>query len=306
MAEYSISNPPEALKPQTYLRRIVVTLGPLEEWRGLSSGHVVEFEGNGTMDSLHVAASFQKTVMGMPSPATVTVYNLARDTRDAIRGGMTKLTVQAGWQGEELHTAFQGSVISAVSERSGPGIVTKISAIPGHGALSKGVTSRTFKEGTLLHDVVRVLASDLPGVTVADSGIEGIPGTLREGGWIFVGKTKDALTQLAEEYGFSWHVDTGTFQAVGDHAVFGNTVELSGNGGGLISVTPLLAGPMQERTGVQIKAVYIPGITAGGSVRVVSGVSPQLNGTYRIHTASINLDSHGDAWTMDIDSLEVK
>lgn len=286
-----------------YLRRVIVTLGPLEEWRGMSSGHAIRFEGDGTTDSLRVSGSFHKTIMGMPNPSAISIHNLARDTRDAIRGGMTKITVAAGRQNAALHTVFQGSVLSAVSERSGADIVTRISAIPGHGALTKGVSSRTFREGTPLREVVRVLASDLPGITVSGTGIEGIPGALHKGGWTFAGKTKDALTQLASEYGFSWHIDDGAFRAVGDKAVFGGTVTLSGGGGGLISVTPSLCGAMQTVTGVKIKAVYAPGMAAGSSVRVHSAVSPKLNGTYRVHTVNISLDSHGEAWTMDIDSL---
>lgn len=286
-----------------YLRRIVVEFGPLEEWRGLATGQTVRFEGDGTMRGLHVSGSFQKTVMGMPSPSTLTVRNLSRDTRDAIREGMTRVTVRAGWQNKELHTVFQGSVLSAVSERSGADIVTKISAAPGHGALIKGISSRSFKEGTPVGEVVRALARDLPGVAVSASAVHGIPGAINKGGWSFAGQTKDALTQLANEYGFSWNIDNGAFKAVGDKAMFGGVTELRGNGGGLIGVTPLLGGPMQKRTGVKIKAVYIPGVTAGSGVRVASVVSPKLNGLYRVHTCDISIDSHSDAWTMDIDAL---
>lgn len=289
-----------------YLRRIRLTLGPLEEWRGQSSGQssgrTLQFESDGTMDTLRVSGSFHKTIMGEPSPSTISVYNLARDTRDAIRAGMTKVTVLAGWRNTQMHVVFQGSVHSALSERNGAAIVTKITAAPGHGSLVRGVSSRTFFRGMSVRQAVKLLAGDLPGVLVIDSGIEGIPGALRGGSWTCAGKTRDALNQLAKEYGFSWHIDNGLFRALGNKALFGGVTDLSGNGGGLISVAPALNGPMQEGSGVKIKALYVPGITAGCGVRVNSAVSPGYNGVYRVHTVGIDLDSHGDAWTMDIDS----
>lgn len=286
-----------------WLRRIVLTLGPLEEWRGAGAGQIIRIESDGTPKNLKMTASVQRTIMGMPQPSTISIYNLARDTRDAIRGGLTKLTLEAGWGNMEMHKVFQGSVLSAVHERSGADIVTRISALPGYGALIKGVSSRTFPEGLPVRDVVRELAKDLPGLTVAGTGIEGIPGAIHKGGWSFAGSTKDGLTQLANEYGFSWHVENGEFKAVGDKAAFGGFAKLNGNDGGLISVVPTLTGPMQVQTGVKVKAIYIPGITAGSSIQVESGVSPKLNGTYRVSKVSISLDTHSEQWTMDIESF---
>lgn len=289
-----------------WLRRILLTLGPLEEYRGAGAGQVVRIESDGTPQSLKITASVQRTIMGMPQPSTFSVFNLARDTRDAIRGGLTKLTLEAGWANMEMHKVFQGSVLSAIHERTGADIVTKISALPGYGALVRGVSSRTFPDGTPVRDVVRELAKDLPGLTVAGTGIEGIPGAINKGGWSFAGSTKDAMTQLANEYGFSWHVENGEFKAVGDKAAFGGFARLNGKDGGLISVVPTLTGPLQVRTGMKVKAVYIPGITAGSSSQVNSDVSPKLNGTYRVSKVGISLDTFSDQWTMDIESFTVR
>ena len=50
-----------------FLRRIVVTLGPLEEWRGKSRGEIVQFKSDGTLEGLRVTGTFQKTLMGSRS-----------------------------------------------------------------------------------------------------------------------------------------------------------------------------------------------------------------------------------------------
>ena len=286
-----------------WLRRIVVTLGPLEEWRGAASGQTVRFESNGTPEGLQVNVSVQRTLMGSPPPSSITVRNLAADTRDAIRASLTKVTVEAGWKNTELHKVFQGSVLSAVTERGGTDITTRISAIPGYGALVRGVAAKTFSPGTPVQMAVMELAGCLPGLTVSENGIQGVLGNIGGSGWSFAGSARDALTQLAMEHGFSWHVDDGQFKAVGDKAVFGGCAELSGNGGALLGVSPALTGPLQVQTGVAIRALYIPGVTPGSSVRVNSTVSPKLNGLYRVNNCRLNLGSHGEQWTMDIDSF---
>ena len=290
-----------------WLRRVVVTLGPLGKWKGRTSGSVVRFEGDGTMNGLRITCEFHKVLMGMPQASTISVYNLSEDTRNAIRSGLTRVTVEAGWQNMEMHIVFQGNVFSAVSERSGPDIVTKISAAPGYGPLATSVSSMRFAAGTPVSAVVGRLAKDLrPDVYVGNADIEGIEGRIRNGGWSFTGRTKEALTRLASEYAFSWNIEDDQFKAVGDRAVFGRTTVLNGNGGGLIGVTPVLSGPMQAMTGVKIKAVYVPNVTAGSSVRVNSVISPNCNGMYKVASCDISVDTHGDAWTMDIDAKTIQ
>ena len=149
-----------------FLRRIVVTLGPLEEWRGKSRGEIVQFKSDGTLEGLRVTGTFQKTLMGMPQPSQISIYNLSRDTRNAIKGSLTKITVEAGWNNTDLRKVFQGSIMSSSSERNGPDIVTKLVALPGYGSLVRGVSSVTFGAGTPVSVAAQKLASDLPGMTV--------------------------------------------------------------------------------------------------------------------------------------------
>ena len=286
-----------------FQRRLTVTIGPLEEWRGQAAGTVMELESDGTLNGLRVSASINKTVMGQPQPSTISIWNLAADTRDAIRARLAKITLRAGWKNTDSHVAFQGSVMSVVSERSGPDIVTKIQALPGFGALQRSVTSRTFAQGMTVADVVAELAASLPGVTVSRERITGVSGTVARQGWSYAGSTRDALTRLADEFGFSWSIQDGIFQAVGDRSVLGGAlIDFNGTDGGLISVTPLLSGPLQARTGVRVQALYVPGTVPGSLVRVTSGVSPKLSGEYRISKATYSLDTFSDAWTMELES----
>ena len=290
-----------------WLRRVVVTLGPLGQWKGRASGSAVRFEGDGTMNGLRLSCELHKVLMGTPQASSITVYNLSQDTRNAIRSGLTRVKVEAGWQNMGMHIVFKGNVFSVLSERSGPDIVTKISAAPGYGPLATSVSTRQFEGGWPVRTAVRMLAGDLgQDIMIDDADIQGVEGRLAEGGWYHSGSTKEGLDRLASEYGFSWNIDFDQFKAIGDKAVLGRTTELNGNGGALIGVTPVLSGPMQAMTGVKLKAVYVPDVRPGNTVRVNSVISPNCNGTYKVASCDISMDTHADAWTMDIDAKTIQ
>lgn len=286
-----------------WLRIIRVTLGPLEEWRGSTAGEVVTWQSDGTLKGLRVTASVQKTIMGIPNPSSISVYNLSRDVRNGIKASLTKITIDAGWSNTELRTVFSGSVLSSSSERSGSDIVTKISALPGYGALVRGVSSHTAAPGSSVESVAKRLAQDLPGVQVPQDSLPGVSGKIGSGGWSYAGSTKDGLTRLADEYGFSWAVNDGVFGAIGDKHMLPDFVDLNGQTGGLINIAPIVTGPLQVQTGVKVRALYLPGLNAGASVKVTSEINPRLSGVYRIHTLGINIDAYDESWTMDIESF---
>ncbi|MFQ8890151.1 MAG: baseplate hub protein [Bilophila wadsworthia] len=238
----------------------------------------------------------------MPQPSQISIYNLSRYP-ERHQGKPHQDHGRGGWNNTDLRKVFQGSIMSSSSERNGPDIVTKLVALPGYGSLVRGVSSVTFGAGTPVSVAAQKLASDLPGMTVQGGNFQGVAGNIGPRGWSYAGSTKDGLTRLGEEHGFSWSVQDGEVTAIGDRFMLGSYVELNGENGGLISIAPTLTGPMQIQSGVKIKALYIPGISAGHSIKVNSTLNPRLSGTYRIHTMSINIDAYSEAWTMDIESF---
>lgn len=289
-----------------WLRRLIITLGPLEEYKGAKSGDVIRLESDGTQNTLRVLCNIQKTVMGFPNPSTITIYNLSRETRSAIQRGLTKITIEAGWDNTELHKVFQGSVMSSISQKNGSDILTKLTCLQGYGAAIKSVASITYASGTSVKTAIKDLASKLPGISVSEANLKEVTGTFGRGGWSFAGSTKDALTELANEYGFSWTIEDGAIRAIGDKAKFEGVVVLDGTEGGLILIVPTLQGPMQIQMGVKIKALYVPGVAPGATVRVRSSIDKSLDGDYRIHTASITLDTFADSWLMDLESFKYR
>jgi hypothetical protein len=290
-----------------WLRRMILTLGPVAEWAGATSqgsGDVIQITSDGSRNGLRITANVNKSIMGIPMPSTFAIYNLSSKTRTAIQASLTKLTLEAGWSNTITEKVFQGSVLVCYSERQGPDIVTVITALQGVGPLIKSVISKTYAQGTSIVAVIQDIAARIPGIVLSSSGIKGVTGQIGFGGWSFAGSAKDALTALANEYGFSWMIDNGSLYFIGDKAQFSGTLQLNGNNGGLINVSPILSGPLQMQIGVNIKALYAPGVSAGSVVNVNSSVMSKLNGNYRIHTAAISLDCYADVWEMSLESFK--
>lgn len=287
-----------------WLRIIKVTIGPLEEWKGSRAGEIVSFTSDGTLNGLKVTGTFQKTIMGIPNPSQIALYNLSQQLRNGIKSSLTKITVEAGWRNTELRKVFQGSILNSYTERNGPDLITKISALPGYGSLVRGVSSVSFAPGTDVKEAATRMAKDLPGMDVSEDNFAGISGKIGDGGFSYAGSTKDGLTKLSDEYGFSWSISDGAVTAIGDKFMMPEFVELNGTSGGLISIAPIVNGPMQVETGVKIKALYLPGLSTGNSIKVKSDVNPRLSGVYRIHTMNISIDAYSEAWTMDIESFK--
>lgn len=289
-----------------YLRRMVVELGPLEEWRGQQRGEVVSFASNGTMNGLRITAQLHTTIMSIPTPSVIAIYNLAEDTRNAIKRSLTRVALKAGWDNTDLVQIFQGSLMSVWSERQGPDIVTKMTVIPGYGSMVRGVTSISFTQGMPVKEAAKRIAKNFPGLTVSEGNILGVNNTIGAQGFAGAGSTKDVLTALGDEYGFSWSIDNGEVRIIADKFQLGEYVELGGDNSGIINISPLTMGPLQMPVGVQIKAMYVPGVRAGRTIKINPTLNPQFTGQYRCHQVDMNLDAYSDSWSMDIQSYNYR
>lgn len=69
-------------------------------------------------------------------------------------------------------------------------------------------------------------------MTVQGGNFQGVAGNIGPRGWSYAGSTKDGLTRLGEEHGFSWSVQDGEVTAIGDRFMLGSYVELNGENGG--------------------------------------------------------------------------
>lgn len=282
-------------------RELELFIGPFQEWRGQKQVGAIKLVSNGNIDTLRIDADINKTITSAFNSATITIYNLSKETRQAIRKSGVRISIYAGYEGYAKEVAFSGGIMSSVSWRQGPDIITRIFCLAGGGPLARSTTSKTYTYGVPVADVVKEIAGTIPGV-VADKKNINVQGTIGYAGWSFAGMTKDALDKLAYQFGFSWSINDGQFVAVQDKKNIGGRVLLN-SANGLRKVSPRLTGLMQIQEGVDIQASYYPNVNPGNVVTVRSEMQPDLNGSYEVHTVDYRLAPKTDAWEMNITSF---
>lgn len=287
-----------------FCREIEVVFGPLKDWeKNEGKNPLVKVTSDGTPNTLRVRATVSKTMLGVPNSSSVSVWNLSRETRNAICQSQLSMKVYAGYKGQQKELLFSGGVLSAVIEKNGADIVTHLNGLDGQSSLINSVVSQSFEQQIELKEVVKKVAAEIKGININPDEID-VDGEIGYSGIALSGPAKTVLDKLGQQYGFNWFIDNGNFKAVGDKKAFSNTVVLDG-ASRLKKVAPLLSGPAQAQIGVDIQAMYVPGVSPGNSVQVKSSVNPLLNGLYKIHNADFDLDTKSSSWDMNLQCYTV-
>lgn len=277
-----------------FIRRCEVLIGPLADWQGGgSTNEAIRIIADGTNQNLRVAFSVSKTLTGTPNKLDLAIWGLSRETMLAVRGNLSSVQIIAGYESSADSVALvaQGGILSAVPRREGADIVLQIQALDGYGGMVRGSYSRYFDGRTPTSQVVSDIASSMPGVTVGQIDVDG---QLFQKGQQFSGGSTAQLNKLADQFGFSWSVQNGVFQAVQDERDTGRVFSFSSDVN-LINAQPLLNGPTAENVGVEILAKFDARINPGDRMIIQSSVNPLLDGTYKATNVDLDFDSHGSA-----------
>jgi len=283
-------------------RELELYIGPLQEWKGQKgTTRAIKIVSNGNVDTLKVHASISKHCVSVMNQSTIRIWNLSRETINAIRRGGVSVNLYVGYEGMDKELLYSGGVIGVKTARQGTDFITTLLCLTGGSNLIRSNTSKSYTDGVAVADIVHELASSIPGITVDKVNIN-VQGKIGYAGWSFVGTTKDALDKLAYQFGFSWNIQDGNFVAVQDGKTSGRGVLLNAVNG-LRMVSPRLTGPLAIMEGVDIQAQWQPNTGPGRLVRVVSETNPELNGSYACHSIEYDLCPKEDAWGMSITSF---
>lgn len=286
-----------------FLRYCEVIIGPLADWQGGGNrNQAVRIVADGTMRNLRVAFSAQKGITGSPNTLDMEIYGLSLVTMQSVRGNLSRIQVIAGYSSSADSAAIvaSGAILAAIPEMRGPDAVLTIKALDGYGGMVRGAYSRAFDGRTPISTVVADMAKALPGVTVGQIDVDG---QLFQKGQQFAGPTTAQLNRMADQYGFSWSVQDGIFQAISDKRDSGRAFAFTSERN-LISAVPVLNGPLAANVGVEIEAKFDARMKPGDRMVIDSRVNPALNGSYKATSVGLSFDSHGPA-SLKAQSLKV-
>ena len=276
-----------------------IYIGPFSEWKQqkLDKNQAIKLVSNGNVDTLRISASISKSIAPIEDTATIQIYNLSEDTRNALRRGLS-VNIFAGEEGREKELVYKGGITRSLSVKNGPDIITTISCLTAQGGILMAKTAKSFSEGVEIKDIVAELASSIEGIVVDMANID-VSGQTGYSGFTFIGQTKDALNNLARQYGFTWSIDNGVFKAKKDGIYTPSNIILS-DSNVLRKVSPRTDGPWSLQEGVDILARYMPNVGPWKQVKVISGINRQMSDTYSCHQIDYSLAPKSNEWDMHI------
>lgn len=284
-------------------RELLVEIGPFKETENVpgvaGSTYGMKFLSNGDVNTLKIQAHIEKTYAGAGNTAQVYIWNLSRETREALTTPGLSFNIYTRTDYGEYTLAFFGGLTGVYTERMGSDLRTRLIGFSAMSNLYELPANISYEKGIEIKQIVTELAQKIPGITVDPTKIT-IEGVTGDQGFQHFGSVPETLDSLGKQFGFSWSIQDGVFYAIKD-GTGEKTAILLNSESGLIKVSPRFSGIMQIQVGVDINSKYVEGIRPGQIVRVESSVLPEnYNREYEVHTLDCDLCPKTNDWQMHI------
>ena len=247
--------------------------------------------------SIRVKFDVHKNPLGTPNNCKFELFNLAQETRQAIKKGFI-LQMQAGYNGL-MDTIFIGNVRpdGIKNKRQGADIETHIECGDGEAAIVLSSLDKSYPPGTnlvtILQDVAATLSvtSDLQPGTVTAGTVVGIPPVTYGRGISIHGPCNATLDKLLKPQGLRWSVQNGKL----------DIIPVTANNGAeaiVVSVeTGMIGVPSFNGQYMEFQSLLNPKLAPNALVKVISeNDDPQINGFFVIKTAHYEGDTHSNSW----------
>jgi len=237
-----------------------------------------------------------RAVMSSVNKGTITLTNLAPDTRNAIY--KDKYSTSEYWQiifmvgyGNELYEIFRGNIQEAYSYKSGTEWFTYIDCYDGSYAVQNGFISETIGSGVSLKDAIGRVIHTMPEIL---PGVLGTPATTKTAprGEVILGSSWEELQRIT---GGQAYIDGGYVNVMAkDDAISSDVFVLDSD---MIKETPKRREQFLEVT----TSVMCPEIRVGYICELKS-LFTRYNGQYKTygvkHSGTISGAQCGDATSM--------
>lgn len=263
------------------------------------------------LTGLRILFEIEKSAVGFPSMAKITVYNLSDSSRQRIRKEFDRVSLEAGYDNDN-GVIFNGQIFNAFNRRVQPEYVTEIYASDSGFNYRDSFTNRSYGRGIQVSKIVEDLRIDF-GVDVGQTNADLSEQKLY--GWTFTGDTTAAMNQLAESHNFNWSIQAGKLYVVGNDRVLiaRRAFEITAESG-------MIGSPVLTERGIDVKTLLNWQLVPNEEIKVValgqpvnfqylnmasqiSALYPQTQGagTYIARRIKHTGDTRGNEWYTSIE-----
>lgn len=174
----------------------------------------LDSNGNYQADSLKIAFEIEKDTTKKCNKSRVQIWNLSDASLQKVEKDDLYVELWAGYYGENnLKKIYQGHSYKVTSkdDNDGKDIVTEIKCQDGYKAIRDSLLSISYPPGVSTQTVLNTIVSNM-GMTLSAASDVTYPSY--PGGYSFVGKCRDALTEVCGTIGAKWSIQNGVVQVI--------------------------------------------------------------------------------------------
>jgi len=251
-------------------------------------------------DGFDLRFDIKKDLTAKPNRASIDVFNLTQDHRDALSEraakGPVRARLDAGYE-DGVSRIFEGDLRILYHDREGgTDIVTRIESADGDRIISTARISKSWAAGTPVSQVIRDVAAALNigegnvRASAAGALLEDLGPTFA-GGTAAVGPVFRELTRICKSAGIEWSIQDGTLQfLVTDQALSSTAIKVT-------SSTGMEDFPKIDHKGrLRVVTRIIPGLFPGRKIQL------EDRSVWRVDKARYHGETRGRAWNIHIEA----
>jgi hypothetical protein len=209
-----------------------------------------------------------------PNTAVIRVYNLSKATVNAIRGELSSVSLQAGYQSSNYGLIFQGTIKQLKhGKESDVDSYLDILAADGDIPYNSSVANVSIAAGSSIQQQFHIIANAFvqQGATIASdadaviqSNAKALASALSPRGMAQWGMARDYMRDWADSYGFRWSLQNGQLTLVPYNGYRGS----QGEAAQLNSQTGMIGMPEVTDAGITIRCLLNPTVRIGALVQI--------------------------------------
>lgn len=222
------------------------------------------------LSQLRIKFAVKRSESMTPNTADIRVYNLEEQTAIRIRKEFTKVTLNAGYAGNN-GVIFQGNIKQVILGRESA-TDTYIDIIAGDGDLAYNfaVVVQTLAAGATQMNQVNAAADAMKDKGVTKGHIGELPTQQLPRGKVMFGNARNYMRAVSQTTNNSWSIQDEKITFIGTKAY------LPGERVVLTSVTGMVGTPEQTNEGINVKCLLNPKIKVGGRIVIDNKSIQQL------------------------------
>lgn len=257
---------------------------------------VAESGGDGLdLSGLRCVFEVTKKDTQTPNTAEFSIYNITPDTAARLKKSFTKIIVNGGYE-SNFGLLFSGNIKGFEYSKENTDTVLTISAGDGDKEYNYTVINKTLAAGATPDTIISEVSTAM-GIGIGYKSV--LPSTALPRGKVFYGRPSEFMREQADNTGCTWSIQDGRILMLKRSELLPGTAVL------LTPNTGLIGTPQKTEDGLTGTCLLNPKLRIGAALKIESGISPDINGEYRIISFKQKGDTHGNDWYTEFTGLNI-